>query len=60
MSTTSPTGLPTPDHILQVGFSFWACKMLLSALELELFTELARHPLPRTELQGRLARLSQD
>jgi hypothetical protein len=29
--------------------------MLLSAVELELFTELAKHPLPRTELQGRLA-----
>ena len=53
MSTT-PQQLPTPDHILQIGFSFWACKTLLSAVELELFTELARHPLPRTELQGRL------
>ncbi len=45
---------PLPDRILQVGFSFWACKALLSAIELELFTELARHPLSRTELQGRL------
>src|SRR4051794_9303474 len=54
MPTTSTVGRPTPDYILQVGFSFWACKMLLSAVELELFTELAKHPLPRTELQGRL------
>jgi len=54
MSTTSQPGPPTPDHILQIGFSFWASKMLLSAVELELFTELAKHPLPRTELQGRL------
>src|SRR5712672_1582305 len=54
MSTTSPSGQPTPDHILQVGFSFWACKMLLSAIELELFTELAKHPLSGTELQGGL------
>src|SRR6185369_8863750 len=54
MSTTSQPVPPTPDHILQIGFSFWASKMLLSAVELELFTELARHPLPRTELQGRL------
>ena len=54
MSTTSQPGPPTPDHILQVGFSFWSCKMLLSAVELEIFTELAKHPLPRTELQGRL------
>jgi cyclopropane fatty-acyl-phospholipid synthase-like methyltransferase len=51
MSTTSH---PTPEHILQVGFSFWACKTLLSAIELELFTELAKHPLPPAELQGRL------
>src|ERR1051326_3417206 len=49
----SPAPL-TPDHILQVGFSFWACKVLLSAIELELFTELAKHPLPQGELEGRL------
>ena len=54
MSTTSQPVPPTPDHILQVGFSFWSCKLLLSAVELEIFTELARHPLPGTELQGRL------
>src|ERR1043166_1574683 len=54
MSTTRQPAPPTPDHILQVGFSFWACKILLSAIELELFTELAKHALPRTELQGRL------
>src|SRR5256885_454214 len=54
MSTTSSPGTPTPDHILQIGFSFWACKTLLSAVELELFTELAKHPLERAELQGRL------
>ena len=46
--------LPSPEHILQVGFSFWACKTLLSAVELEVFTELAKHPLPLEELQGRL------
>ena len=54
MPTTSLSGPPTPDHILQVGFSFWACKTLLSAIELQVFTELAQHPLPLTELQGRL------
>jgi hypothetical protein len=53
MSTT-PSATPTPDHILQVGFAFWASKMLQSAVELEVFTELAKHPLSRTELQGRL------
>jgi precorrin-6B methylase 2 len=45
---------PTPDQILQVGFGFWASKTLLSAIELEVFTELAKHPLSLNELQGRL------
>src|SRR3569833_103415 len=45
---------PMPDQILQVGFGFWASKTLLSAIELELFTELAKHPLPFEDLQGRL------
>ena len=34
----------TPDQIMQVGLGFWASKTLLSAVEMELFTELARHP----------------
>src|ERR1700739_1146823 len=50
-ATPSPL---TPHHILQGGYSFWACKTLLSAIELELFTELAKHPLPEQELEGRL------
>lgn len=54
MTATSAAGQPTPDHILQVGLAFWASKTLLSAIELEVFTELARHPLEFTELQGRL------
>jgi len=45
---------PTPDHILQVAFGFWASKTLLSAIEMELFTELARQPQPLAELSGRL------
>jgi hypothetical protein len=49
-----PIEQPVPDHILQVGLGFWASKTLLSAIELELFTELAKHPLPLTEIQGRL------
>jgi hypothetical protein len=35
---------PRPDQILQVGTGFWASKILLSAVELELFTELAKQP----------------
>lgn len=35
---------PSPDSILQTGLAFWASKTLLSAIELGLFTELARGP----------------
>ena len=45
---------PQADHILQVGTGFWASKTLLSAVELELFTELAKHPETVTELSARL------
>jgi hypothetical protein len=44
----------TPDHILQVGTAFWASKTLLSAVEMELFTELAKHPETLPELSARL------
>lgn len=45
---------PHPDYILQVGLGFWASKTLLSAVEMELFTELAKHPADLETLQGRL------
>jgi hypothetical protein len=45
---------PQPDHILQVGMGFWASKTLLSAIEMEVFTELADGPEPLETLQGRL------
>ena len=31
-----------PDRIMQLGFGFWGSKTLLSAVELGLFTELAK------------------
>jgi hypothetical protein len=43
-----------PDHILQVGLGFWAAKTLLSAVEMELFTELAKQPEDIETLQKRL------
>ena len=43
-----------PDQILQVGLGFWASKTLLSAVEMEVFTELAKHPGDLETLQGRL------
>ena len=45
---------PQPDQILQVGLGFWASKTLLSAVEMGLFTELAKHPEDLETLQGRL------
>ncbi len=40
---------PLPDQIMQVGLGFWGSKTLLSAIEMELFTELARQP---ADLEG--------
>ncbi len=45
---------PRMDHIMQVGLGFWASKTLLSAVEMELFTELAKHPETLAELSARL------
>jgi hypothetical protein len=45
---------PQVDHIMQVGLGFWASKTLLSAVEMELFTELAKHPETLSELSARL------
>lgn len=44
----------TPDRILQTGMAFWASKTLLSAVEMELFTDLAKHPGDLATLQGRM------
>jgi len=52
--TETTTTQPNPDRILQVGLGFWASKTLLSAIELEVFTTLAHHPLPLSDLQQRL------
>src|SRR6266545_1562173 len=46
---------PSPEQILQVGLGFWASKTLLSAVEMGLFTELARGPLELEELETRLS-----
>jgi hypothetical protein len=45
---------PTVDHIMQIGMGFWAAKTLLSAVEMELFTELAQQPKDLESLQARL------
>ncbi|HEX8845663.1 MAG TPA: methyltransferase [Pyrinomonadaceae bacterium] len=43
-----------PDQIMQLGLGFWASKTLLSAVELGLFTELARGPLSAAAVGERL------
>ena len=45
---------PTPDHIMQVGLGFWGSKTLLSAVEMELFTELGKGPEDLENVQNRL------
>src|SRR4029453_14594706 len=45
---------PSPEKILQVGLGFWTSKTLLSAVEMEVFTELAKHPEDLKSFQGRL------
>ena len=50
--TTAPA--VTPDHILQTGLAFWASKTLMSAVEMEVFTELAKGPESLEALTGRL------
>jgi hypothetical protein len=48
-------GMPDPGAIMQLGTAFWASKTLLSAVELGLFTELARSgPADAEDLRERL------
>lgn len=49
-----PQPQPTPAKIFEIGFGFMASKTLLSAVELDLFTLLARSPLTAAEIQQRL------
>ena len=44
----------SPDHILQIGFGFWASKALLSAVELALFTHLSKGPQTGPQLEAAL------
>src|SRR5882757_975668 len=58
--TDAPTGPdsgpipPSPERIMDLGYGFWGSKVLLSAVELGVFTELAREPLPLEALAGRV------
>lgn len=52
--TAEMTEEVTPDKILQLGLGFWGAKTLLSAVEIGLFSELAREPLDAESLRARL------
>jgi precorrin-6B methylase 2 len=51
---TTDTGPITPERIFALGFAYWGSKTLLSAVELGLFTELARGALDAEALRQRL------
>jgi hypothetical protein len=44
----------TPEQIMSLGMAFWGSKTLLSAVEIGLFTELAKGPLDLETLSERL------
>ena len=50
--TKSP---PDPSPILQTAFAFWSSKVLLTAVEMGLFSELAHSPQTGRELAAKLA-----
>src|SRR5215217_7602846 len=43
-----------PSHIMQVGMGFWPSKTVLSAVELELFTQLGAEAMTGEEIGARL------
>ncbi|MEE9263861.1 MAG: methyltransferase [Vicinamibacteria bacterium] len=43
-----------PSRIMQVGLGYWGSKCLLSAVELGLFTELARQPMTGKQVEAKL------
>jgi precorrin-6B methylase 2 len=45
---------PDPSKIMQIGMGFWASKTLLTAVNLKLFTHLAKGELSGREIQNRL------
>ena len=45
---------PTPEKIMHLGMAFWGSKTLLSAVELEVFTRLAKGPMDASTLRKQL------
>ncbi|HKW31303.1 MAG TPA: methyltransferase [Verrucomicrobiae bacterium] len=53
-SSSDAPGEIAPDKILHLGLGFWGSKTLLSAVELDVFTLLAKGPLNAESLRTRL------
>jgi hypothetical protein len=51
---SGPAAIPSPDSILEVGYGFWKSRALFSAVELGIFTMLAKGPLDLETLTTRL------
>lgn len=54
VATDATTAKPTPERLMEVGTAFWESKVLLSAVEIGLFTELAKKPATAEELEKSL------
>ena len=48
-----PPAVGSPARLLQLGFGFWGPRVLLSAVELGVFSILAKGPLSEPELRER-------
>ena len=53
-TTSGKDAGPSPAKIIQLGIGFWGPKVLLSAVEIGLFTELGKGPLDAATLRKRL------
>ena len=51
---TAKDPVVTPDHIMQIGMGFWASKVLMSAVELGVFTYLANTSKTAHEIESAL------
>jgi hypothetical protein len=54
MTTAAATASASPARIMEVGMAFWPAKVLLSAIELQLFTALGSTSLTGAELEAAL------
>lgn len=53
--SAAPGAPPDPTHVMQTATAFWASKVLLTAVEFDLFTVLGNDALTAGELGEKLA-----